>query len=448
MCLGPVGLTRLLRNSVLIGTIVACTASEDVCSTAACVTDRILNAAPDDVDAVVEAVPDALTRMEALGAAVTKRPELTKRLCRHFPHGVSKHRCDAAAGRPHLWAAPEADGTPVVRAGSGPARSGWTNASVPESAWAAEYRPAAGCRGELDATACVWGHAVQAATEGDADGAARWCSGMPRGSVWRADCFFQAAELLVERSGRAHLDAALEFCGGAESFRGRCAASVMATLAATAPPSTVGDAVRWAPQLMTMHAMRDWFDDPVMRRRTEDRYTAMMVFSAAGKATEASGDAFDALPSRAAVHIRAALSHRLITRRADAMPLEDAVSMVTASLERRVGSDRYADVQSPVITDLWPKDRDGESHLAAVSYLGHSRRTVANDPETDTAICVLEAAARANPSWDTVLEQAKSHADERVRWTAARLVEQLEAHRLGTEAAQWSPEPAVQTQDL
>ena len=59
-----------------------------------------------------------------------------------------------------------------------------------------------------------------------------------------------------------------------------------------------------------------------------------------------------------------------------------------------------------------------------------------------------EAAARAGPSWETVLEEARGHPDERVRWTAVRLVEQLEAHRLGTEAAQWSPTPAAQTHDL
>ena len=448
MCLGPVGLTRLLRNSVLVGTLAACTPDNDACETAACITDRLVQAAPGEVDAIVDAIPDVLTRVEALGAALTKRPELSERLCRHLPHGISKHRCDVAADRRHLWVPLDSTPDPVVRAGSGPARSGWTNASVPESSWAQEYRPATECRGEIDSASCVWSRAVQAATEGEADAAARWCSGLPRGSVWRADCFFQAAELLVERSGRSQLDAALDFCGGAGSFRGRCAASVMATLAATAPPSTVGDVVRWAPQLMTMHAMRDWFDDPVMRRRTEDRYTAMMVFAAVGKATEASGDALDGLPSQAAVHIRAALSHRLITQQTEATTLEEAMSMVAAALERRVASDRYADVQAPVVADLWPKDREGESHLAAVSYLGHSRRTVANDPETDTAICVLEAAARAHPAWEAVLEEAKEHPDERVRWTAVRLVEQLEARRLGTEAAQWAPEHAVQTRDL
>jgi hypothetical protein len=87
------------------------------------------------------------------------------------------------------------------------------------------------------------------------------------------------------------------------------------------------------------------------------------------------------------------------------------------------------------VSDLWSQDRAGESHFAAVSYLGQSRRTVAADPQTDIRICVLEAAARVSPPWSAVLEEGQSDPDERVRWTAVRLVEQLEARRLGANSA-------------
>jgi len=219
--------------------------------------------------------------------------------------------------------------------------------------------------------------------------------------------------------------------------------------AAKAPSSEVGDVVEWAPQFMTLRSVRDLFGDPVVRARIEDRYVALMTHASVVYAEELSGDLLDALPPGASPHVRAAISHRLITERSEAVSLNDAVAMVQAALEHRVAVPT-AGLEAPrtEVLDLWPYDREGESHLAAVSYLGHSRRTVANDPERDTAICVLEAAARATPPWQTVLEEAKNHADERVRWTAVRLVEQLEARRLGTETAQWSPEPVEPKPDL
>jgi hypothetical protein len=219
--------------------------------------------------------------------------------------------------------------------------------------------------------------------------------------------------------------------------------------ASKAPASDVGDVVEWAPQFMTLRAVRDLFDDPIVRDRLEDRYLALMTHASVLHAGEVSGDLMGALPPRAAPHVRAAISHRLITEKSEAVSLQEAVVMVQTAMAHRVETPiEVVERARAEVIDLWPHDREGESHLAAVSYLGHSRRTVANDPERDSAICVLEAAARAKPPWQTVLEEAKNHADERVRWTAVRLVEQLEARRLGTESAQWVPEPDEPKPDL
>ena len=79
------------------------------------------------------------------------------------------------------------------------------------------------------------------------------------------------------------------------------------------------------------------------------------------------------------------------------------------------------------IPDFWPVDRDGEAHFSAISYLGQSRRTLARDPITDIGLCVLEAAARRSPPALDLLRHGASLRDERIRWTAVRLLEQLKA---------------------
>ena len=264
----------------------------------------------------------------------------------------------------------------------------------------------------------------------------------------RADCFFDVAEALVVSAGRAHLDDALAYCGAAGEYRALCAEAVLSAVARRAPPATEGDLVRWAPQLMTMRSVRSWTDDPVMRQRTGDRYLAMTVYSSVSRATMPSGDLMDVLPSAALPHIRAAISHRIVLAQREPTPLREAVARVTSALNARVGRSVDTEDEDIVVPDLWPVDRDGESHLRAISYLGQSRRTVANDANTDTTICVLEAAARATPPWVGLIEEGKIHADERVRWTAARLVEQLEANRQETESEQWTPEPDERTPSL
>ena len=110
--------------------------------------------------------------------------------------------------------------------------------------------------------------------------------------------------------------------------------------------------------------------------------------------------------------------------------------LVRTVIDRRISGDGEAvsGLVLPDVTDLWPSDGHGESHIAASSYLGVSRRTVANDPETDLTLTVLEAGARSTPPKLSLIRAAKQHADQRVRWTAARLIEQLGARALEVES--------------
>jgi hypothetical protein len=452
-----VELTRLLRNSVFAAafavSVVGCQDAADECASLDCAEASIVASLDQDDAATltaVERIDDALVRIGAMSAAIGERPSKAERLCERFPHGIGKSRCESIAKRPHLWAVAKEASGPTVRAGRGPARSGWANEDVPVSDWKRIKGETKSCSGDVDPAACAWGNARRQARAGDGASAARWCAVMPGQARMKNDCFVQSAEWLTSRWGRARLESAFELCGAAGEFRGMCGERVVASLAAKAPSSAEGGAVAWAPHLMRLRALRSVFDEASAQRRVEDRFWALSAWAAVTKAPGLSGDAMDAWPPNVAAHLRAAITHRLITSRSEAMSLEDAVRLVETVLARRMDSPPEERGEQPagLVKDLWPHDRDGESHLAAVSYLGHSRRTVAKDPIADAAICVLEAAARAEPPWQTVLEEAKSHSDERVRWTAVRLVEQLAAQRLGTEAAQWTPTPGEPTPSL
>ena len=100
------------------------------------------------------------------------------------------------------------------------------------------------------------------------------------------------------------------------------------------------------------------------------------------------------------------------------------------------------------VHDFWSHDREGESHLSASSYFGDSRRTLARDSTTDVGLSVLEASARKVPPSTALLEKARSLSDERLRWTAARLLEQLQHETPHHPDRSVSPEPAVQKSDL
>jgi hypothetical protein len=58
--------------------------------------------------------------------------------------------------------------------------------------------------------------------------------------------------------------------------------------------------------------------------------------------------------------------------------------------------------------------------------MGTSRRVQVDDPRTDAAICVLEAAARHGPrAASGLLAEGRAADDPAVRWTAERLEQAL-----------------------
>jgi hypothetical protein len=443
--LDPVELIRSLPSSALLLLSVACAPGDLDCADAQCRAEAVETAmaqGPEAVNSELVKLPDVLERIAVISGLVDAHPKDANWLCPQLPRGMSRERCESVAERPHLWGGLDDSLKTAARAGPGPARSTWSATDVPASAVTLSPGSKGRCTTEVDPHACAWGHARQAALLGDLEASTGWCAELIGGGsspdMWRYECFMMAAEAHVSTWDRVRFEEAMDLCGRAGPFRGRCVSETVSSLARRAPASDVGGSLEWAPQVMRAHDVNEAWADSSLRTEVMDRFWALSTKFSVAKAVGMSGDAMDVLPVAAQPHFRAALSHQVILG-ATRVPLglDDAQRLVQVVLDRRIAGQPHeidAVIDTPVL-DLWSEDRAGESHFAAVSYLGESRRTVASDPQTDIRICVLEAAARVSPPWSALLEEGQSDPDERVRWTAVRLVEQLEARRLGTNSA-------------
>lgn len=379
------------------------------------------------------AAMDAVGRIEVVSKLVDADPEGAAPYCSLLPHSISRARCEVAGASEHLWAPPK-DLEAVTRAGRGLGRSELTASAVPMSDWAQVKMPPPS--GVADPQAQAWSQARVMAETGTIEDVAQACAQLRGGERWRHDCFMQAAQLRLKRLGRAGVGESFALCGAAGVFRGACVTRLIDGLAAASPPADVGDPLTWAPVLMRAHDLRALSDDAELHGELLDRFWSRVALHSVYAARGMSGDAMDVIPRAAHPHLRAALAHRVVGSADQELSGRDAGRLIETVLDRRIGGDggEVSGLALPEVTDLWPSDGHGESHIAAVSYMGVSRRTVANDPETDLVLSVLEAAARSAPPKMALIRSAEQHADQRVRWTAARLIEQLGARALAVES--------------
>ena len=379
------------------------------------------------------AAMDALGRLKVVSKLVDADPEGASPYCALLPYSTSRSRCEYAGVAVHLWEPPE-DLEPVTRAGRGLGRSELTASDVPISDWSqVRMSPAADV---ADPQAQAWSQAREMAEEGSTEHVAQACARLRGGERWRHDCFMGAAQLRLKRLGRAGIGEVFGLCGAAGSYRGACVSRLIDALASASPPAEVSDPLSWAPVLMRAHDLRALSEDARLQDELLDRFWARVALHSVYSARGLSGDALDVTPRAAHPHLRAALAHRVVNSADEDLSLSDAQRLVGAVIDRRIdgGGDAVSGLEMPEVTDLWSADGHGESHIAASSYLGISRRTVANDPDTDMTLSVLEAAARSAPPRLALIRSAVQHSDQRVRWTAARLIEQLGARGLAAES--------------
>lgn len=453
------GLILLLRSSLFlaIAAVAGCVVAPDPwgCADQTCRETTMLTAwqtEPGDAVEQLALLPDSLDRITTISAIIDHYPGETGALCEMLPHGMSKERCLAVNANPDIWNRASEPFSRGSRAGPGPATSAWSAIDFETSDLINQRGNSRICADEVDPHACVWGWSRVHAMAGDIDDVAELCASVrtsaPSPNRWRHACFLSSAELHVSVWGRTGLADSVRLCGASGDFKAVCAAQLVRHLASLAPPSDMSGGRAWSDHLMRAQAIRQAWKDSPMLPELNDRFWAQSMAASTAKAHGLSGDAFDVLPSAAKPHIRAAVVWEWMSRfdgHKDFSGLMEALSVVLAlRLDRKALP--VEEGQIPTMMDLWPTDREGEAHLSAVSYFGTSRRTVARDPSIDIGLCVLEAAARLESPAHGVIKAGLRSSDERIRWTAARLLEQLEARRLGAAVMpvpHQAPEPAV-----
>ena len=427
-------LTLRLPSSVVFLGAIACQ-SGGPCETAECSQEAADELSVMDVDEQVlylSHMDDALERIRLISHQIDRHPAQASLYCDLLPRGLSQQRCVHVSGREHLWSEVEETSDIAARAGPGPTHSRLRAVDIPFSDWIHVRAVPGAFSGEVDVHAQAWAEAIDAVHSGRIDEVGPACAGVQAGTKWRYDCFYSAAQAHVTRWGRANVNEAIKMCGAAGFYRGLCVMGVVRQLASSAPPSGVGDPVSWAPVLMAAHDLRKSVDQFSASEDILDRFWAEVALNSVDKAVGVSGDLLDALPAGVAPHVRSAVALRVLSASDAPLSFSDATRVVANQLNRRVsGRTGLRDERLTIDQDFWPIDREGEAHLSAIVYLGVSRRTVAADPEVDTKIAVLEAASRLHPPWMEAIGMGKVDADQRVRWTAARLEERLGALAIG-----------------
>lgn len=422
-------------------TVLACAVgpADGVCEDADCRREAIVSQWASDPQVAIELVhqlPDVIEQVAVVSTLTDQFPGQVGPLCRELPRGISQDRCLEMNARPHLWNEREVV-QPISRAGAGPASSYILAADVPMSDLIDVRGDPNVCTNEIDPHACVWKSGIERAREGDVQAAATACASVrtsaSNSQAWRYECFFSVAEAHTQKWGRSRYQDTLSLCGASGTFRAECVTHSLTVLAQRVPSSDVVDPLAWAEHRMRSHDIsRVWKDSP-LRTEVLDKFWALSTAFSVAKSKGLSGDALDVIPLTAHRHLRAAVAWRLLQ---DEAPTEEALiayaERLTTILDRRLQRENDSEQQYRFegVPDLWPVDREGEAHLSAISYLGNSRRTVAGDPMTDAAICILEAAARSDPPRQSLIEMGGSHPDERVRWTASRLQERLRDQEL------------------
>lgn len=399
------------------------------CRDAGCEIDRAEEAWPTDPEGVAAAIaahPVVEARIALVGALIANHPGETGALCPVLPPGDAQNRCAQMNERPHLWQETRQAAPTGARPGGGPSSNEVAPVS-PIRTPLAEVPPAEhACADAPDRSACLTAAAQAAAAQLQGRAAAGQCQNIPAGR-WRGECFFQAAEAALRSRGPHGYGDAVELCAAAVPFAQNCHSHALMLLADLAPAADHVDPRVWEPIVLGARSIATaWsWRDPYMAEIAADRLWSEATGRAYAGAHTVTGDPLDALPEAAHRHVRAAAVRALVSQQGAAS--HDLAGWVAHAAEalaqRSTHRPQRGDTPFRSAPELWPTDLDGEDGIPATAYLGTARRTYADDPAVDLAICVLEAAARTPPVHAPLLEEGRSHPDERVRWTARRLAE-------------------------
>ncbi|MFT5681141.1 MAG: hypothetical protein ACI8RZ_002047 [Myxococcota bacterium] len=351
-------------------------------------------------------------------------PGDARALCKDVPRDKeTRSRCTRRNVRPHLFANPGGQKKPPPRnpnAAPGPRSS---NLPVPPSAaalWADTVLPPLDC-GTRPTDLCAADAAMAAAEsgEGAATIGARCQAGNPDDERSYGECLFKAAEVVAGR-GAAGVEDALALCSDSV-FGPMCVAH---TLTRVSPAVPNADAFTPA-DIVTAREAAEALSSATDGALYVDFFWATWTHSSFVKITTVHGALLDHLPVEAHHHVSTAVAYRLMSQESPA-DFATAVERTAAALSSRTGTSprRTRAATTRLKKQHWERDWAGEERFPTTWMLGPSRRVLAEEPEVDLQIAVLEAAGQLTqpPPADFFLSVLDDPSlDRRVRWTAARI---------------------------
>ncbi|MCK6504231.1 hypothetical protein L6R53_12655 [Myxococcota bacterium] len=420
------------------------------CEDPACLRTRgagLWDDAPQALEALVAGTADEGLRNQRAEAIFEVAPQASPALCGLLAPGMTRARCERLAADAALWTLDPARPAQAALA-LGEQALVLAPGPTPRVVVGAPSPPPA-CDPVVPSSTCRIERAREAAAEQDLARAGGLCAGVG-GPRWQGVCALDAVRAACTAQAPEICAPAAELCLSAGVHQAPCLAHVASRLAATAPASEApaGPAADgWATLGARLRQLRLLLStaDPMLADRVAQRTWAEALMLAYGQAREVAGDPLDHLPAEALPHVRAAAAWRLAVEADPGANLGARVAAVEAALARRAPRRQARPMpagRTPVV-GLWAEDLPGEEGLAAVAWLGDARRALAEDPAVDLRICVLEAAARSSPAQVDLLVEGLGDPQPLVRWTAARLLSEVEPGHVALAHAAEDPDPRV-----
>ncbi|GEM_PF-3559739 len=385
------------------------------CETSACRLESVgpaWSADPEQVSVWLDAL-DEFEEAALVDVLAHRFPQEGAQLCAELGAGTAgRARCEKRFIRPHLSTRQVKQAVGVVSP-LGPRSSDLPvlEPTAPPWAHATDDERAAAVGGCTDA-ACASARARDLGSTGDARSASLACAAASDEGQARSECLFQASEGLAEAGA---VTEALRLCAHAGNFGPMCAAHGL-QLGGPAPAD--------GPEAATAHAaLLEGLGD--IGTVYADWFWASWTWSAVHAGTPASRLATD-LPEVALPHVRAAAAWQVVARRTGS--LDATVQLVARHLELPDTAPYSGQqVRTHTLRPGWSA-RPAEDSLPTVFLYGPSRRALAEDPDEDLTVAVLEAAwqQRTPPTAAWFLDGLSHERSRLVRWTAARILSELD----------------------
>jgi hypothetical protein len=411
----------------LLAMIIGCESGQQPCDAPECRREAVLQAWESDPEVGLVrllALPNEVEITAAASKIMTSYPDTVHTLCDKLQAGPTRRWCTHIKNRPHLKGAERRFADP-----------GWQLSKHVEDK--PELLPSLGavvpdpehCDDQPDRHSCIRDVALANAKLGDAQAASANCEALElRGTPperWRWDCNFMAAEQVIRHHSYGKYDQAVALCGKAGSYLVACLRHLQGLMARDAPAADEAHPEGWAKLGAAADTVGQHWSGTTFGAALVDGFWAVSISMSMHSAESPSGDLLEHVPEAAVPHVRAAAAYRvLLDPKAAEQDLDGLVRMSAAVMDKRHKAtprgSRHEDHRiAPV---KWSRREGARAGMAMVQYRGMGVRVVADVPQVDLALCVLEAAARLEPVRTDLLNQGLAHKDARVRWTAEQLL--------------------------